>query len=384
MSENKTLKYSLIGLGSALLGYLAFKSIKGAYAEPRKSKTPRGTRMPKLSALNYAQMSDRKSKIPALVSVFNESTGGFDYSKLNFTPRRMSETHDGTQYQDAQILRDPLDVPSEFKKVEIASQMIHPNDYLILQYAGIIPKDFPLSRTQYAVSPNGLNEYIIGYSKPFLMPTNRDDLEVIKPLWAVSFGNDFVTNPRPPKNLESPTLFRNVSERVLAAEFLLTNKGGNGCHRGQVLTACDAERSGLLNAILLRTKRKKQRIGSDIDYKAVVYGPGKRWNPKDKFMSAYRGYLGETGKSKSPLKSLPKSAQTRFDNFYDHAFWHLPPYTYKANSFIHPYSMSKNVEKNPNWTKVFYPMKEDEKSYAATHAILVGKAIFADHRRYFK
>ena len=384
MSENKTLEYSLMGLGAALLVYVTFRSIKGAYGETKRSKTPRGTKTPSLASLDYEQMSNRKAKIPALVSIFNSSTDGFEYSSLNFTPRRMSETHDGTQYQDAQFLRDPLHIPSEFEAVENPSEMIHPNDYQILQHAGIIPKNFPLSQTQYAVSPNGLNEYIIGYSAPFTIPTNRDDLEVIEPLWAVSFGNDFVADANPPRNFNSPTLFRNLSERVLAAEWLLTNKGEYGCHRGQTLTACNAERAGLLNAILQRTKRKQERISSDIDYKAVVYGPGQRWNAKDKFMSAYRGYFGKTGHASSPLKDLSQEAQDHFTMFYDHAFWQLPPYTYKADSFIHPYSMSKDVEKNPSWTKEFNPMKDDASSYAATHAILVGKAVFTDQRRYFK
>ena len=384
MSENRTVEYSLMGLGVALLAYVSFRSIKSAYASTKGSKTPRGTKTPSLSSLKYEQMSNRKAKIPALVSIFNESTGEFDYSKLNFTPRRMSETHDGAEYQDAQILRDPLHIPPEFKKVEDTSQMMHPNDYQILQHAGIIPEGFPLSQTQYAVSPNGLNEYIIGYSVPFTIPTNRDDLEVIKPLWAVSFGQDFIPNAKPPKDLMQPTLFRNLSERILAAEWLLTNKGAYGCHRGQTLTACNAERAGLLNAILQRTKRKQERIRSDIDYKAVVYGPGQKWNAEDKFMSAYRGYLGKTGHASSPLKNVSQEAQDNFTMFYDHAFWQLPPYSYKADSFIHPYSMSKTVEKNPSWTKEFNPMKDDASSYAATHAILVGKAIFTDQRRYFK
>jgi hypothetical protein len=373
-----------MGLGAALLAYVTFRSIKGAYAETKRSKTTRGTKMPSLSSLDYEQMSNRKAKIPALVSTFNEETGGFDYSKLNFTPRRMSETHDGTQYQDAQILRDPLNIPSEFQKIKTPSQMMHPNDYQILQHAGIIPEGFPLSQTQYAVSPNGLNEYIIGYSAPFKIPTNRDALEVIKPLWAVSFGHDFIANAKPPKDFPDSKLFRNLSERVLAAEWLLTNKGEYGCHRGQALTACNAERAGLLNAIIQRTKRKQERIKSDLDYKSVVYGPGQKWNGKDKFMSAYRGYFGETGHASSPLKDLSQEAQNNFTVFYDHAFWQLPPYTYKADSFIHPYSMSKDVKLNPSWTKEFNPMKDDASSYAATHAILVGKAIFTDQRRYFK
>lgn len=384
MSENKTLEYSLLGFGAALLAYVAFKSIKGAYANSNKSKTPRGSKTPTLRSLDYAQMSDGSSRIPALVSQYNEETGGFDYSELNFTPRRMSEVHDGTKYRDAQILRDPLNIPQEFRSVKYPSEMIHPNDYQILQHAGIIPLDFPISQTQYAVSPNGLNEYIIGYSAPFSMPTNRDNLEVIKPLWAVSFGNNFIPDASPPEDLMLPDLFRNLSERVLAAEWLLTNKGDYGCHRGQALTACDAERAGLLNAILIRTQRKQERIDSNLDYKAVVYGPGQRWNANDKFMSAYRGYLGTSGNASSPLKDMPLEAQERFTDFYDHAFWHLPPYTYKADSFIHPHSMSSSVATNPSWTKEFNPMKEDANSYAATHAILVGNAVFADQRRYFK
>ena len=387
MSESKTLEYSLMGLGAALLAYATVKSIRDTYAETKRKKvTPRGSRLPSLKALDYEQMSNRKAVIPALVSIFNSNTGDFEYSELNFTPRRMSEVHDGVRYRDAQILRDPLAIPEEFRSVDTPSQMIHPNDYQILQFAGIIPEGFPLSQTQYAVSPNGLNEYIIGYSAPFSIPTNRDNLTVIRPLWAVSFGYNFIPNARPPKTLKSPTLFRNVAERILTAEWLLTNRGSDGCHKGQALTACNAERAGLLNAIIQNTKRKRERIGSHIDYKAVVYGPGQRWNKSDAFLSAYRGYLGERGRGQTstPLKAVPDLAQERFSSFYKTAFWQLPPYTYKANSFIHPYSMSKDIAKNPKWTKVFHPLDEDSHSYAASHAILVGNAVFADHRKYYK
>lgn len=381
--DSKALEYTLIGAGTLLLGFVLFKSIKSAYGASSKKRTPRKGNSPELSSLNFYQLSDEKSEIPAVVMT-HEPSMEVSYSKLNFTPRRMSEVHDGRLYRDSEILTDPFAVPKEFEAVSNPNEMIHPNDYLILQHAGIIPEGFPISRTQYVKSYNGLNEFIVGYSDVMSIETNRDDLDVIYPMWAVSFGCNFVPNGKPPEGFEDENLFYNLSERVLAAEWLLTNRGIDGCHANQPLSLCDAERAGLLGAIIQRTLRKKERIGSDVDYKAVVYGPGQRWNKKDAFMSAYRGYLGSKTDAESPLKDLPQDAKERFARFYKQAFWQLPPLTYKADSFIHPYSMSSKYDENPSWIKVMNPLPEDDTSYAATHAILIGNAVFADQRKYFK
>lgn len=384
MSEDsKVLEYSLIGVGSLVLGYVLFKSISKAYGSKFKGLTARGSKYPKLESIDASVLSDGKSKIPAMF-MNAEPSIDLQYSKLNFTPRRMSDVHDGNAYRDSEILVNPFEIPEEFKTVENPEQMIHPNDYQVLQHAGIIPKDFPLSRTQYVRSYNGLNEFIVGYSDVISMETNRDDLDVIYPMWAVSFGNNFIPDGNPPKDFDDPELFYNLSERVLTAEWLLTNKGTDGCHTNQTLNMCNAERAALLGAILQRTWRKQERISSDLDYKAVVYGPGIKWNGGPSFMSAYRGYLGSDTDANSPLKNVPQYARDRFNRFYYSAFWQMPPLAYKANSFIHPYGMSSESAKNPSWIKNAEPKKEDSDSYVATNAILIGYAIFIDLARTFK
>lgn len=380
--DSKVLEYSLMGVGGLLLSYVLFKSIKSAYGADKKGRTPRGSKSPTLEGISLDMLSDGKSKIPALFMT-SEPFVDIEYSKLNFTPRRMSEVHDGRKYRDSEILKDPFRIPKEFENVANPNEMIHPNDYQILQNSGIIPQGFPISRTQYVRSYNGLNEFIVGYSEEISIETNRDDLNVIYPMWAVSFANNFVPNGNPPDSLEDKSLFYNLSERVLGAEWLLTNKGNDGCHKGQTLTMCDAERSALLGAILQRTWRKQERRSETIDYKAVIYGPGLRWNAGNSFMSAYRGYFGSETDAKSPLKDLPQVAKDRFKRFYYHAFWQMPTLTYKADHFIHPYSMSKKKDKNPQFIKETNPLPEDAESYAATHAILIGNSVFTDNRKNF-
>lgn len=280
--------------------------------------------------------------IPALAMFLDESTGEFVQYVLNYTPQA-----------------DPQD-----------ASMMSREDYERLQSVGLIPEGFPTDQIVSVPSHNERNWFFVGYSAPFNIKTNRDPLTVIKPLWAVSYGLDFDPENTPSEGFTNADEFYDVALRTLFAEWMLTNRGTDGCHRNVSLSQCNLERSAILNLIIQRTRMKQARLDKNLSYPSVIYGPGIRWNGGSQFMSQYESEISEL-------------AVGRFNTFYNTDFWPMPMFSGYSIGFIHPYSMSAGGT-NPSWIKTPTPISDNMFPYLSDHAILLGKAVFTDIRRNFK
>ena len=341
-TQKKYLTYGTLGLGLSALVYVLIRKLSG-----RRGSTPlRGKPQMKLrSSAVSAEGSSRSSAddvIPALALYFDESTGEFEQYEINYTPQA-----------------DPQDI-----------NQISMEDYERLQSVGLIPENFPFDQIVAIPSHNERNWFFVGYSAPFSMRTNRDPLTVIEPLWAVSYGLNFDPENSPAEDFPNEAIFYDVALRTTFAEWLLTNRGIDGCHKNLTLSECNIERAALLNLIIQRTRMKQSRIDSGLSYDSVIYGPGIRWNGSSQFMSSYEG-------------EIPDKAVRRFNDFYETSFWPMPMFSGFAVGFIHPYSMSKGGS-NPSWIKTTKPFDDDMFPYLSDHTILLGKAVFTDTRRNFK
>ena len=341
---NKHKKYALYGALGVSVSAILFMVIR-RFSKKRGFTPLKGD--PALTPRNFASSAESggsasNENIPALAMYLDDPTGEFEQYTLNYTPQA-----------------DPQD-PSK----------ISVEDYERLKAVGVIPDDFPLEQIVAVPSHNERNWFFVGYSAPFSMRTNRDPLTVIKPLWAVSYGFDFDPENTPADDFPDEGDFYDVALRTLFSEWMLTNRGTDGCHRGLSLSACNLERAAILNLIIQRTRMKQTRIDQDLSYDSVIYGPGIRWNASSQFMSSYEG-------------TIPDIAVGRFDNFYNTDFWPMPMFSGYAVGFIHPFSMSKGGA-NPSWIKQTSPLSNDSFPYLSDHTILLGKAVFTDTRSNFK
>jgi hypothetical protein len=386
LKDNKT-ELFFFGLGGLVASSFFIKSASALGLLEGNERTFRKSKIPKAIDTDIAAFSNPDNAIPSMVVVFDEDSEEYVPKKLNFTPRRASTKHKESQHNDLQFLVDPFVTPQEFKSLKDPSKMIHPNDYLLLQQQGIIPLNFPLSRTQYVKSLDGINEFIVGYSRPFNLKTKRDDLQVIRPIWAVSFGKNFNTRSEMPSGFApSESQFKDLISRMLFAEFMLSQSdrlGVEGCHPNQPLSECNMERLALVSALVTRAKRKSERTGRPLKYEEVILGPNQRWNAGGSFMSTFNGYAGTTNNANSPKKDIPDFAKRRFERFYNTNLWNMPQLAHNATHFIHFNSMTP-VGDNPDFIKSGDPLKDDLDSFPAQNTVKIGRSVFTDRRKFFK
>jgi len=340
MDTKKIIIYSAAGAGAALLGYGIYRALNRRGSTKLKGE-PQLTRLDNPVSAASGGGVGSPMKHPAL-AVIHDENGDYVRFGLNYTPQADPEQSDQMSVEDYERLQD----------------------------VGLIPEGFPMDRIVSVPSHNGRNWFFVGYSEPFSMSTNRDNLTVIEPMWAVSYGLDFDDTSTPPENFPDEDEFYNVALHILYAEWLLTNRGVDGCHRGQTLSACNVERGAVLNLILQRLHMKQSRIDGNLSYESNIYGPGIRWNASTQFMSSYEG-------------AVPAQAKKRFDEFYSTSFWQMPQYSGNAVGFIHPYGMSKGGA-NPPWTKKTEPLDTNFGPYLASHVVKLGNAVFSDIRKTFR
>ena len=319
----------------------------------------------------------------------NELDDYIPYS-LNFTPRRASDIHDEYTSNDLQFFSDPFETPTRFLGVDGSFYFIHPNDFRMLEVRGIIPKDFPLEQVAYVKSFNEKNEFLVGYSKPYTLKTKRNDVDVVRPLWAVSFGEDFDTQSTPPKGLNTRN-FKDIGKRMLTAEGMLSRKP-IGCHEGQGKISCDLERSALLNALINRRQKKDSMYPKrKISFKNVITGPGLTWSNSEHFLAPYNGYPDrKKWEPHLPQKPIRPTETRRFAEVYLHRFWHLPQLVDKATHFVHYNNLSKGIDSKtkrkktlPPWIVKTLPDKSTN-NYPSKHTLHIGESIFTDRNGKFK
>ena len=326
--NSNVVKYGLVGAGAIVLSYSVYRLVTRRGFTKLKGD-------PKLSPFSGS------SELPAL-AIANDGNGDYLQYTLNYTPQADP--------------KNPL--------------KMNPEDYIRLQDVGLIPREFPQSQIVPIPSHNGSNWFFVGYSAPRRITTNRDPISVIEPEWAVSYGLNFERTNTPPDNFPNENEFYNVALRTLYAEWLLTNRGVEGCHRDQTLSSCNLERAAILNLILQRTRIKQNRIAENLSYRSVIYGPGIKWNGSSQFMASYEG-------------QIPVEAHERFREFYTTAFWWMPQFSAFSIGFIHPYSMSAGGV-NPSWIKHTNPLEDYNFGYPSDHVIKLGNAIFSDTRKTFR
>lgn len=327
--QRKYLMYGSAGIGGGLLLFVLWKALKKAGSATRL--VGEASMVP----LDFVP----SAPIPALGMLRDVGTGVFREFELNYTP-----TSEGDS---------------------LSSQ-----DYERLQAIGLIPEGFPQDSVVKLPSHNGRNTFVVGYSAPHSMRTNRDPIEVIEPVWAVSVDRNFDPSNVPPEGFADLGIFEDVARRTLFSEWLLTNRGEEGCHRDQSLSECNLERAAILNLIIQRTRMKQQKIDGSLSYDSVIFGPGIKWNGSDAFMSSF--HEGGAGAS-----------DQRFESFYNSAFWAYPQFSGYATNFIHPFSMSSGGT-NPSWIHTTAPAGDPSARLVSEYPIRLGNAVFTDRRQNFK
>jgi len=391
--QNSKMKWAIAATCVAVIGILVFrpKPSHASVLESQKEKlTTRGSNKPLRVARDSNYFSNGDFDVPAMALVYNKALDDYTQYSLNFTPRRASEIHNEYTSNDLQFFADPFETPTRFLGVDGSSHFIHPNDFRMLEVLGIIPKDFPLEQVAYVQSFNGKNEFLVGYSQPYTLATKREDVKVVRPLWAVSFGKDFDTKSVPPQGLKIRG-FKDIGTRMLTAEGMLSRKP-IGCHEGQRKNSCDLERGALLNALINRKHRKQEMYPKrKIRFKSVIDGPGLRWSTGTHFLAPYNGYPDrKKWKRGFPQKKIRPTETRRFTEVYLHRFWHLPQLVDKATHFVHYNNLSTGIDYKtklektlPSWIVRTRPEKKTT-NYPSKHTLHIGESIFTDRSGAFK
>ena len=370
-------RYIVFGGGAALIGltvYLArrdrvYSSLvdfdHGLKYQPNEDITDaKGIRAIPVQGFDY--FSDTANIIPAMAFRWSDELRDYEFFSLSFTPRRASDV-------------EPEPVTSYLLSMqqtyESGSAYICDEDIKNLISLGIVPSNFDFSKAAFNFSNNTLNHFLIGYSDPYLMRTNRDPVKVITPVWGVSFGSAFDTSSAPNPRYSERDLRQiyKYSAQMLNSEFMLT-RGDFGCASKVGEHECAFERILLMNCLLSRWDIKKAKIDPNIEFKSIFYGPGQQWNPSDYFKSLMEG-------------SLTPKAELVYNKFIKHQFWGMPTIGYSTTNFIHPYSMAtvdkngKRITENPEWIKT---TDTQLGVYPALHPIRVGEAIASDNSKTFR
>lgn len=395
--KRERLSYYIMGAGALLAGVAFFKySQAKAAANALNRVIPRYNKRATITPTTATELSNIKAEVPAVFFKYEEDTSKgtpnslkLNAYKLNFTPRRFSTTHDETLNNDLGYLQNVFLIPKGFEKISNRSEMIHPNDYQILQLEGFIPEDFPLEQVVYSKSPNGKNEFLIGYSAPGEKYAikgsggNKPKVSIVKPLWALSFGKVFNTESKAPKGFHKEKDFLENAERILAAEGL-SSRSNRGCDFKLNDFLCAAEKTAILSIFLRRYKLRKQK-DKNFEYIDVVYKGGfPTWNPGCSFKSDFNAYLGQSNKcTKSDKRSVvnyPKKNRDFTKEYLEKYFWHLPNYGVTASHYIHP-DATKSLA--PFMEAAHQPFDSDKDKYSSKHKILVGRSIVLDRSTEF-
>ena len=379
--KQKIITYSLVGVGASLLTYILIRKMRGK--EEDTSVTARKGEV-EIVSVDSNSLSNPKAKVPAIGMLYNKDNNDFDLYKLNYTPRRASTPHNELKNNDLYYLSDPNEVPIEFTKVSNLDQMIHPNDYRILQLKGLIPMNFPLERVAYVKSANGKNDFVVGYSEEEnITLKSGNTFKGVHHMWVVSFGQNFNTDSQAPSSFTNESEFKETAQRVLLAEYLLS-RPNEGCARGMGHNMCAAEKNAILGILLERYKvRKAKKKPKSLTYEQVVMNP-QSWNDGGVFQSSYRGYpVGDPdyGKStKKPISQFNSIWSTNFNNHYENDFWHMPSLGLSATHFIH----HKALNSAPRFITTEGEPLSSQNEYAAKKPIKVGQLTAIDRRKTYR
>jgi hypothetical protein len=294
----------------------------------------------------------------ALAMIYVEDLNNFDLVGLN-RPPRTAENPTVTSDKNSRYYRTLHSVyqPGDF---------MDEGDFLALQDLGVVPRDFPPEQIVVVPSHNELNKYMVGYSAPYMQDTNAQDTRVVSPLWAVSFGDPIETGLMAVGDMDDFDL-RKYGAKMLHGEGML-DRANDGCHKSQGLNECDAEKAALMSILLERIRLKRKKTDANATAVTPFTGGGQRWNASDAFMNKFN-------------QTLSSEAQTRFTDFYNYRFWHMPKLSDTATHFIHHYA----VQNVPNWTRDSSARTPsvDAPSYANQHAVRIGRTIVTDNSRTF-
>jgi len=357
MSLSHKKVYALAGLATisvALIGYALIKKNRNKKREIDRSPLD----VAFVTTDPFAFSGDSANK-DALAMLFDEANN--DYSLLALTRPPISAQNDlpnsdmSSTYN--QFMHSRFDL----------NDYISEQDFITLQEIGVIPPQFPLDQIVFTRSHNGVNKFMVGYSSPYTQTTNAQPIsQVVRPLWVVSFDTSFDPRFQIPDFIDDADL-REQGAKMLYAEGMLS-RPNDGCHTSQGQNECNSEKSALLQILLERLRLKQEKQSASSDLMSVFTGPGQKWNAGSSFMN--------------PFKRGPDElAQSRFDEFYNHKFWHMPNLSSTATHFIHHYAISNT----PNWVDVnVMTPTVSYANYANQHPIRIGRTIIADNSRTFK
>lgn len=389
--KDKVIVYSLVGVGAIALTTVL---VKAAQAKKNKKVHEGVKRQNKDLSLTYKsglrEIASKNPIVPAIAMVYNPKGGAkgdeFDIYEMNYTPRRASTPHNEREFNDLKYLKDPSYVPADFMKLKNRDQMIHPNDYLILQQFGIIPQGFPIDRVEYVRSMNGENEFVVGYSEKRDVDLGRSSktFKAVYPLWAVSFGKPFNAKGTKPSSITNESEFKETANRVLLAEYMLS-RANNGCDSRLGHNLCAAEKNAIISILLERYKvRKAKKKPKSLTYDNIVQKP-MAWNPSSTtFTSSYfgvpKGLPDYPATTKQPFSTFDKTWTRRFDDHYAHDLWSMPNFGLTATHFIHYDAMSNS----PNWMGEGLGIpRSTVNTYAVNEPIRIGRLAVIDRSSEF-
>lgn len=382
--KQKIITYSLVGVGASLLTYLLIRKLRGKQGETtitaRKGEV-------EITPINSNQLARSNDHFPAIAMLYNSDKDDLDFYKINYTPRRATTPHNELDNNDLYYLTDPNEVPKEFQEWEKKDQIIHPNDYRILQLKGLIPMNFPLSRVAYVKSADGKNEFIVGFSKERNVSVRSGDTyKAVVPLWAVSFGQDFNTDSKAPESIKDEAELKETLERTLLAEYMLS-RPAKGCASGTNHNMCAAEKNAIIGIVLERYKtRKDKKNPKSLTFEDIIMKP-QTWNPSATFHSAYKGYpKGVPGhdtwrtEKRKKLEDFDQKWRRNFRNHYENDFWHLPSLALNATHYIH----QKSMPKVPRFISVEGEPLETSNKEIAKKPIKVNEMTGIDRRKTYR
>ena len=360
------------------------------------STTPRMSNFPEALEITSEDLSKADARFPSIAMKFNGPSNPVEIYALNYTPRKMSTEHDERLYNDIAQFANLEDVPVGFEEYPDPEHMIHPYDYQHLQQLGIIPLDFDVRRIQYTKSLNGENEFIVGYSEPKFVNVGRGKncpYREAQPLWAVSVGKNFNSASNPPTDINDLDEFYEAAMRMLASEWMLTNRGTHGCVPGTDRFQCDLERAGLVGILLQRQRlrqRKKHNRGRKVSYEEIAYkSGGHTWNRGTTYRVAYNGYPGAKDAAAEKYKdSRYRRAYTdskiprRFEEYKRSYMWHLPLLAgVGATNFGHV----KSLNHVPSFLQhSVRAHKNDVDGFANRSNVRIGASVLSNHGKTFK
>lgn len=383
MDRKKVITYSLIGVGASLLTYVLIKKLR---KKESSSITSRSGEV-EITAINSNQLARSKEHFPAIAMLYNSDKDDLDFYKINYTPRRATTPHNELDNNDLYYLTNPNEIPKEFQDWEKKDQMMHPNDYKILQLKGLIPMNFPLDRVAYVKSADGKNEFIVGFSnEKDVSVRSGKTFKAVVPLWAVSFGQDFNTDSEAPDFIEDEAEFKETLERTLLGEYMLS-RSAEGCEAGTNHNMCAAEKNAIMGIILERYKtRKAKRKLKSLTFEDVIMKP-QTWNEGATFQSAYKGYpKGVPGyetwrtEERKKIEDFDPKWRRNFKIHYDNDFWHLPSLALNATHYIHQKSMASI----PDFISIEGEPLETSNKEIAKKPIKVNEMSGIDRRKTFR